>query len=159
MSLLKCQQCGLDDLTDSATFCYGCGNPIVRGVPIQPVGQTVALKLDCTACKTFSVMTATKVDRFSPVIRVIGGLMLVPSFLGIGFAGLMLLSALWTGANAAARGDSAYQAGVAIGAGIGLVFSLFVGVVSFVCGVIGWIFLLKRNVWMCERCGFIIDRA
>ena len=170
MSFVKCQNCG-EDVSTGAEFCMFCGKPMEKPV-IQKIQEPfrsnltlpegfvpVTLQLDCNACKTSGSMTATKVPRFSGVVRVIGGIILIPSFLGIGFALLIFFSTIMASASMPTRGDSAAQAGSAIGFGIGFMFSIFVGVISLVAGVVGWLFLLNRNVWKCLRCGFILDRA
>lgn len=50
------------------------------------------MQLDCNACKSPSSMVATKVARFSAVVRVIGVILLVPSFLGFAIAALFFIS-------------------------------------------------------------------
>ena len=115
--------------------------------------------LDCNACKTAGSMTASKVPKFSQVVRVIGGILLIPSFLGLGFAVLLFGSAIMTTSSMPSSNSDAAHAGATIGFGIAFIFSVFVGVVSLVGGLIGWLLLLNRNVYQCLRCSFIMDRA
>ena len=118
------------------------------------------IQLDCNACKTASSMIATKIARFSDIIRAIGVILLIPSFLGFGFAGLVFLSTVMATSDVMshAQTDGA-QAGAAIGSALGIGFSLFVGVISLVGGLLGWLLLLKRKVYKCLRCGYVFDRA
>lgn len=101
--------------------------------------------LDCGACKTQQSMSADSVPRFSGVVRVIGWILLMPSILGMAAALTMFL---FTANDPGERG-----AGVAMG-----VFTMF-GIMSLVSGLLGWILLMRKNVYKCGRCGFILDRA
>ena len=121
--------------------------------------SAVDIRLDCNACKTPSAMIATKIAKFSAIIRVIGGILLVPSVLGIAFALLVFLSTVMSSSVMSTAHSDAEQTGAAIGLGIGFMFSLFIGVISLVGGLLGWLLLLNRKVYRCMRCGFVIDRA
>jgi hypothetical protein len=116
------------------------------------------IRLDCQACKTLQSMAPSKVGRFGEIIRIIGGILLIPSFLGMGFAALMFISSVMTSAANPARND-AEAAGQAIGFGIVFIFAFGVGVLSFVGGLVGWLLLSNRKVFKCLNCGFILDRA
>lgn len=117
------------------------------------------MKLDCTACKTPNSMTATKIGKFSGVVRTIGGILLIPSFLGFAFAGLVFVSTIMATASMPNAHSDAEQAGQAIGMGIGVVFCAIVAVISLVGGLLGWLLLMNKKVFKCQRCGFILDRA
>ncbi len=121
--------------------------------------NNMAMSLDCNACKTPEAMTATKVPKFSNVVRVIGGNLLMPSFLGIAFALLVFGGTILASSQMSNSHNEAQQAGQAIGFGIGFLFSVIVGVISLVGGLLGWLLLSNRNVYKCLRCGFIMDRA
>lgn len=161
----ECKNCGV--LTGpSATFCYGCGNPMpkqapVVAVPTLPVPQTQdELKLDCSACKTPSIMTARNLPRFSSILRFIGFLLVVPSFLGIAAGVLMILTSfLGTAASISSTSNSSAQGGAVLGMIIGMATGLSVALLALVSGAAGWVLLLDRNVWKCERCGYFLDRA
>ncbi len=117
-------------------------------------------KLDCAACKAEGTMIAAKIPRFSGFIRFIGILIAIPSVLGVLFAILILFS---TGSAtnevmSTAQSD-AETAGAAIGATIGFGFSAFIGFSSLVGGLIGWLLLMKKKVFKCIRCSYIIDRG
>ena len=117
------------------------------------------MQLDCNACKTAVSMNPTKIGRFSSVVRTIGVVLLIPSFLGIGFAGLMFLSLIMTTSSTPAATSDAAAAGQAVGFGLVFVVIVIVGIGSLIGGLLGWLLLLNRNVYKCMRCGFIIDRA
>ena len=118
------------------------------------------MQLDCNACKSPSSMVATKVARFSGVIRAIGVILLIPSFVGFAIAGLFFISTIIATANIMPTAQSEpEQAGAAIGFVIGFGFSTFIGVISLVGGLLGWLLLLNRRVYRCLRCGSIIERA
>jgi hypothetical protein len=118
------------------------------------------IKLDCSACKTESSMEATTIPKFNTILRIIGFVIVVPSVLGMIMALIMFIS---TG-NATSELMSASQnnaelAGTAIGASIGYGFAIFFGISSLVGGLIGWLLLMKKKVYKCLNCGFILDRA
>jgi len=111
-----------------------------------------SLQLDCNACKTSGSMHASKVGKFSKVVRVIGGILLIPSVLGMLIA--VLIFFFWVlGSVGAARGPSGAEGAVVF------VFCLFIGIASLVGGLLGWLLLMNRKVYKCVRCGFILDRA
>jgi hypothetical protein len=118
------------------------------------------IKLDCSACKTNKSMTATKIPKFSGFIRFIGFIIVIPSILGVLFA-LVLLFSTGVATNevmTTAQTDGA-AAGAAIGATIGFGFAIFLGFSSLVGGLIGWLLLMKKKVFKCIKCGFIMDRG
>ena len=156
-----CQKCG-SRVSDNMKFCWKCGAPAERSSqPVAATNLSVAsqLRLDCSACKTNGSMFATKVARFSDIVRIIGGILLVPSFLGMGFAALMVLSTVMSTASMPAARSDAEDAGRAIGFGIAFIFTFVVGIVSLVGGLLGWLLLANRKVYKCQNCGFILDRA
>jgi hypothetical protein len=122
--------------------------------------MSAAIALDCSGCKSDQTMKPTKVTRFNTVLRLIGWIIVVPSILGVVF-GFMTCFATTEAADAtltAAQSD-AEAAGAAIGAGIAYGIAGFIAAGSLVGGVIGYLLLLKRKVFCCVRCGFILDRA
>lgn len=88
------------------------------------------MQLDCNACKSLSSMVATKVARFSGVIRAIGVILLIPSFIGFAIAGLFIISTIIATANVMPTAQS--EPGAAIGFVLGFDFSIFIGVISLV---------------------------
>jgi hypothetical protein len=117
------------------------------------------IRLDCNACRTLQSMEATKIGKFSSIVRTIGVILLVPSFLGMGVALLMFISMIISSANVGTPKNDAEAAGQAIGLGVVFIFVIITGVVSLVGGLLGWLLLLNRKVYKCLRCGFILDRA
>lgn len=108
--------------------------------------MTTRLKLDCAACKTEKSMAKTKVARFPLFIQFIGGLIAVPSFLG-----------MLAGGIAVARSIAAVHNGVEIGAGS--VFGMAIIATSAIGGLIGWLLVMRKKVYKCTSCGYILDRA
>ena len=118
------------------------------------------MQLDCKACNERASMSPTKVPRFSGVVRTIGGILLVPSFIGFAIAAVFLISTLVMTADVMSSAtNETQQTAAALGSAIGIGFSLVVGVVSLVSGLLGWLLLLKRNVYKCVKCDSIIDRG
>ena len=105
-------------------------------------------------------MKPDKIGKFGTLIRFIGYLIVIPSILGVLFAVLLFFAggaATSTVMNTAT--SEAEKAGAAIGSMIGFGFSMVVFCSSLVGGLIGWILLIKKKVFRCIRCGFILDRA
>jgi hypothetical protein len=118
------------------------------------------MQLDCGACKSEKTMEATKIPKFPSFIRFIGFLIALPSVVGVLFAVIILFS---TGAATSeimsATQSDAEAAGVAIGATIGFGFSAFIAFSSLIGGLIGWLLLMKKKVFKCIKCGYIMDRG
>ena len=120
----------------------------------------MAIQLDCNACKTDGTMKPTKVARFNTILRVIGYVIVLPSLLGVAFAFTTCFATADAANEVMAQAQSgAETAGATIGAGIGYGIALFIGASSLVGGIIGWLLLLKRKVFRCMQCGFILERA
>jgi len=119
------------------------------------------IKIDCSTCKSEGSMVSTKIAKFNFIARLIGGIIVIPSIIGVIFALMMFFSTgqATTEIMATEALDPAAQAGAAVGASIGFGMSLFVGGSSLVSGLIGWLLLMKRKVYKCIQCGFILDRA
>lgn len=114
------------------------------------------LKLDCGACKASEAMEATQVSRFPGFIRFIGYLIVTPSVIGILFGVLTLVSTGLVANDAPQFGQGDVgMAGTAIGVGL----SLFIGLSSLIGGLIGWLLLMKKKVFRCVECGYILDRG
>ena|ERR1035437_1403285 len=108
---------------------------------LKPASPIFAI--DCSVCKTERTMQATNVPRMNAVVRVIGALLLIPSLLGI-----MMSIVTFIGLSTTGGGSS-----------LGVITILFVGVPSFVFGLLGWLLVGTKKVFKCQRCGFILDRA
>jgi len=110
-------------------------------------------------CRTQASMAQTSVPRFSGPVRLIGGILLIPTFLGFAFAGLLMLSTFMAAAGSPHTNSDAAAAGQVIGFGIGFIFAVIVGIVSLVGGLLGWLLLMNRKVYKCSRCAFVVDRG
>jgi hypothetical protein len=118
------------------------------------------VKLDCNACKQEKSMVATKVSKMSPIVVFIGWILALPSMFGILVAVIMLFASVSAGNEVGAQAASqAEAAGAAIGAGIGIGMAVFVGIFSLVGGLLGYLLIMKKKVYKCVSCGFIMDRA
>lgn len=105
-------------------------------------------------------MSATKVPRFGGFIRFIGYLIVTPSVLGLAFSLLMFFSVGKVNSDLARRiAEPDVQAGVAIGSTLGVLGGLMLAGASLVGGLVGYLLLTKKKVFLCRVCGFILDRA
>jgi hypothetical protein len=121
---------------------------------------TTRIALDCSACKSEKTMKAAEIARFHGIVRVIGYVIVVPSVIGIIFSIIMFMAAGSASSEVmSTTQSSAAQAGAAMGTAIGVGFAFFMGCMSLVSGLVGWILLLKKKVFKCNVCGFILDRA
>ena len=118
------------------------------------------VQLDCSACKQEQSMEAAKVKRFGGVVRLIGYIIAIPSAIGVIIAiiGFLTTGAVTQEAMSGAQ-TGVEEAGVALGAAVGFGFNFFLGIAFLVGGLVGWLLLLKRKVYKCGNCGFILDRA
>lgn len=104
-------------------------------------------------------MAKSSVPRFSGPVRVIGLILLIPTFCGFAFSGLILLSTFLAAAQTPHANSDAEAAGHAIGVGIMVVVAAVVGVASLVAGLVGWLLLMTRKVYKCMRCSYVFDRG
>ena len=122
--------------------------------------KTKNIQLDCSACKSKASMKATEIPRFNTILRVIGFIIVIPSILGIIIAFLLFFSSISATFKVMSLTQSdTVTAGTAIGTSIGVGFSIFIGCSSLVGGIIGWLMLMKKKVYKCINCGFILDRG
>lgn len=157
---IKCQECG-QYYKDSYKQCPLCNPPKKDSAPPdakiphirrQPhvrmqnrKGQT--FEVDCAACKLDGGMEAARLPRFSWFIRFIGGIIAIPSILGMIFAVMIFFT------------GSSGMFGQGSGNGMAIGMSLFVFCISAVSGLVGWLLLMKKNVFQCTRCGYILNRS
>lgn len=172
MSSNGCPNCNWNGLIVSNT-CPNCGTPLSNlthalanfsleeYTHVRKASPAIKqpMMLDCSACKTSQSMGASKIPRFSPVVRVIGGILLIPSFLGFGSAVLLFLSAIVSTSGMPAARSDAEVIGQGIGFGILFITIVVIVVCSLVGGLLGWLLLQNRNVYRCFRCSFVLDRA
>lgn len=95
--------------------------------------------IDCHVCKMTNGMDQKRLPRFPLFIRLIGTIIAVPSALGMAFG--------------------VFTAFVPKGGGIGLMVGGGIVAMSAVGGLIGWLLLMRKNVFVCRRCGYMLDRA
>jgi hypothetical protein len=118
------------------------------------------IKLDCNACKSGVSMKADIIPKFNMILRIIGYIIVIPSVFGVIIAIIIFISTGSATSGVMSTAQSGAEAtGAAIGATIGFGFSIFIGCSSLVGGLIGWLLLMKKKVYKCSICGFIIDRA
>ena len=117
-------------------------------------------KLDCQACKNTDVMVPTKISKMSPIVVLIGWVLVLPSIFGILVSTMIFFSSISAGAEVAAKAvNDAEAAGAAIGTGLGMGFAVFFGVSSLISGLLGYLLIMKKKVFKCSVCGFILNRA
>ncbi len=81
----------------------------------------------------------------SPVVVTIGWILCIPSVLGVAFAVLIALGSLLS--------ESTLETTIGLGVAV------FFGILSLVAGLIGYLLIMKKKVFRCTYCGYIIDRA
>ncbi|MCX5782594.1 MAG: zinc ribbon domain-containing protein [Elusimicrobia bacterium] len=166
MALRKCPECG-HEISDKALHCVKCGCPIKsdsaetikldsekkQTLPTvtTPIKTTA---IDCQACKQEKVMLPTKISRMSPVVVAIGWILTVPSILGIFFAILVFISTMQV---SVASGTA--STGTNVATGIGVIVAVVIGIISLVIGLLGYILIMKKKVYKCSACGYVLDRA
>ena len=80
-----------------------------------------------------------------PVVA-IGYILLIPSVLGILFSALLFFT---TASHAANDAGSGIAGGIAI----------FMGLVSFVGGLLGWLLVMKKQVLECNTCKAVVNAS
>lgn len=102
-------------------------------------------------------MRPMEISKMSPVVILIGWLIVIPSILGVLFAGFIFLSGFLAAGSATPTSDAE-----ATGAGLAVLFtsgsSICVGVSSLMGGLVGYLLIMKKKVWKCSECGYHIDR-
>ena len=112
------------------------------------------IKLNCNACNSQRSMSATKVRRLSKIVVVIGWILTIPSILGLLLAILVFIGGIYfTSSTIDNFGET-----IPIIDFIIYGSSLYIGVSSLVGGLIGYLLIMKKKVYKCSMCGFIIDR-
>lgn len=115
--------------------------------------------LNCKACESKNSMEPTKVRKMSPIVAFIGWLLTIPSIFGILIALMIFISSMSVGAGSEMQNMSDVDAvGTAIGLSIGIGASLLIGISSLIGGLLGYLLIMKKKVYKCEVCGYIIDR-
>ncbi|MFZ7128623.1 MAG: hypothetical protein ACOWWM_20915 [Desulfobacterales bacterium] len=116
--------------------------------------------LDCKGCNMKRAMVATKVPKFSGIVRFIGYVIVTPSIIMCIVATILFFSSMSTSAEMIAEATSdAERAGVVAGSAVGYGLSIIMAIGSLVGGLIGWLLIMKKKVFRCRNCGYILDRA
>lgn len=98
MAAIGCPACA-KTIDASATTCPYCGAAIVRTQ--RPAVVAAGPSIACEKCKT-GKMWETTIPRFSPVLRIIGFTLAIPSVLLLAGATVFMCGVLGTGTKAAA---------------------------------------------------------
>jgi len=112
-------------------------------IPNEWIKNPAHYSIDCTACKLSGGMEKSSVHRFPVLIRIIGWIIATPSAVGmlLGFFIMFRPS-----------GSFGMDAG---GFFFGGIFVMF----SAAGGLVGWLLLMSKKAFVCQRCGFMLDRA
>jgi hypothetical protein len=96
-----------------------------------------------------------KIRRLSGPAVAIGYILLIPSILGMAACAILLIVSLLAGVAGAAHG-SAFATAFA---GIGAIAFVYIGILSFVFGLVGWLLIMKKHILQCVYCGAVVDAA
>lgn len=150
---LECQKCGVI-YAKAEQKAYQQKKDRQSGGPgASPAGNrsgpferktTSEYRVDCSACKLEDGMERKTLARFPPILRFIGCIIVTPSAIGMALSAHAFLSSFFSTNQAAA-------------AGLFISFVLFC--ISTVSGLLGWILLMRKNAWVCRRCGYMLERA
>ncbi len=119
----------------------------------QEGAQVLRYAASHVQCKTCGVgaMVRQSVYRMSPVVVVIGYLLLVPPILGMAFFALVMFGG-GVGALSGGNGGTAAAGAGSLGMGVGLCG--FVS--SLISGVLGFLLVMKKKILRCNECGATI---
>lgn len=106
----------------------------------------------CKICDR-GTLIPRKIHRLSGPAVAIGYILLVPSILGMVGCAILFIVAILAGFAGAAH-KSAF---VTAFAGIGSLAIIYVAVVCFVGGLLGWLLVMRKHVLQCGYCGAIIN--
>jgi len=116
------------------------------------------VRIDCSACKQIDSMKPTKIYRMSPIVVKIGQILSASSICGILFSMLIGFLVILGSVSADTTND-AESAGAYFGFFFGLGFAMFFGPIFFILGLPGYLLIMKKKVYRCHSCGFIIERS
>ena len=145
-----CTRCGSRNV-EGARFCGNCGAPAsALAIPSPPVSANPT----CKICDRGTLMRR-KIRRLSGPAVAIGYILLIPSILGMVGCAILLAVSLLAGVAGAAHG-SAFATAFA---GIGAIAFVYIGILSFVFGLVGWLLIMKKHILQCVYCGAVVDAA
>jgi len=108
----------------------------------------------CKICDRGTLMPR-KIRRLSGPAVAIAYILLIPSILGMAACAILLIVSLLAGVAGAAHG-SAFATAFA---GIGAIAFVYIGILSFVFGLVGWLLIMKKHILQCVYCGAVVDAA
>jgi hypothetical protein len=112
--------------------------------PSRHIHQQQIVQIDCHACKLIDGMKPTSIPRFGQFIRLIGFVLATPSALGMAIAVIGGVGIFFVGGG---------------NESVGFIAAIVVFCFSLVGGLVGWLLLMKKKVFRCIQCGFIMDRS
>ena len=145
-----CTRCGSRNV-EVARFCTSCGAPVSAVAIPNPL---VSANPTCKICDRGTLMRR-KIRRLSGPAVAIGYILLIPSILGMAACAILLIVSLLAGVAGAAHG-SAFATAFA---GIGAIAFVYIGILSFVFGLVGWLLIMKKHILQCVYCGAVVDAA
>lgn len=110
---------------------------------VKAEAQKMKYQVDCHACRLEGGMAPAKIHRFTGLVLIAGWIIALPACLGI----LAAIMVWFTGY------DQGFQFFLRVGVSLG-VFCF-----SCVMGTVGWLLISKRSVFLCRRCGYVMDRT
>lgn len=120
------------------------GVRLAIGIKQSPIAHRGGYTIDCHACKLAGGMEKRRINRFPFFIRLIGWIIATPSAFGMAIGATVAIAT-------SGRGFGSDTMGFFIG---GVFFAI-----SAVGGLVGWLLLMRKNAWVCSRCGYMIERA
>ncbi|MGP8174569.1 MAG: hypothetical protein ACLP7O_08485 [Terracidiphilus sp.] len=108
----------------------------------------------CKICDRGTLMPR-KIRRLSGPAVAIGYILLIPSISGMAACAILFIGALIVGVVGAAHGSGI----LAALAGGGSLAILYVAILCFVGGLVGWLLIMKKHVLQCVYCGAVVDAA
>ena len=98
------------------------------------------ITLDCNACKSKQAMHATKVSRFSGIVRLIGYIIVVPSVYSVIMNIVKMFRAAWSISSAAGTVTGAEETAATLAVGTCVIMVI----IFLVSGLIGGILIMKK---------------
>lgn len=117
-----------------------------------PEASDLKARPTCKICDRGTLMHR-KIRRLSGPAVAIGYILLSPSIVGIAACAILLVISLFAGVAGAAHGSAIATAF----AGIGSVAFIYLGICSFVFGLLGWLLIMKKDVLQCGYCGAVVN--
>ena len=117
------------------------------------------IRLDCKVCGTKKAMKASKIPKFIVMPQFTGCLIAVPTVLGVIFAGLLFITTSEVSSEVMNSAHSNPEiTGLSIGLSIGFYMAGFVVFGLSVSALMGRILTLKKKIYTCTHCGFVMDQ-